>query len=112
MADSVTERISAIAESIRTGSAMPPPRGASTVQLQRGDNGDLVVTKSFENGESEVMTISAKAPEQIIPGGFVDVTPGQQGTPEQQQSFAGLDAGGIVETAALGGNSLDALLRG
>ena len=112
IADSVTERIAAIAKSVASGSPMPAPRGAAMVNLERQENGDLIVTKTFDNGETELLTISNTntAENQPVPEGFVDVTPAEQ--PGELQDFAGADAGGIVENAALGGDSLDALLKG
>ena len=109
IADSVTERITAIAKSLRTGADLPPPRGAAVVALNRQPNGDLAVTKTFENGETELLTISNSNAGAQLPDGFVDVTPGQtQGA--EQQSLTGIDGSGIVESAALGGDSLDALI--
>ncbi len=112
IADSVTERIAAIAKSVASGSPMPAPKGAAIVSLERQVNGDLMVTKTFDNGETELLTISnTNTPEnQPVPDGFIDVTPGEQ--PGELQDFSGADSGGIVESAALGGDSLDALLKG
>jgi len=111
VADSVVERITEISQSIRTDTPLPESKGAATVHLERGDNGDLLVTKTFENGEPEIMTISGKAPTPEIPAGFVNVTPPEQQQPIEQQLDAGVDAGGVVENAALGGDSINALLR-
>ena len=111
IADSVTERITAIAKSVFNGSPMPAPRGAAMVNLERQENGDLIVTKTFDNGETELLTISNTntADNQPIPEGFIDVTPAEQ--PGELQSVGGGDDGGIVQAAALGGDSLDALLK-
>ncbi len=111
IADSVTERIAAIADSIRTGAPMPASRGAAVVTLNRAENGDLMVTKTFENGEPELLTISNTQPTAPTPEGFVDVTPGGEGESASGQLSGGIDSGGIVESASLGGDSLDALLR-
>ncbi len=111
IADSVAERIAGIADSVANNTPMPPPRGAAVVSLDRQANGDLMVTKTFDNGETELLTISNSetAESQPTPEGFVDVTPAEQ--PGALQDFAGVDSGGVVESAALGGDSLDALLR-
>lgn len=121
IADSVTQRIAAIAKSIRTGADIPIPqgRGAATVHLERSDSGDLTVTKTFEHGEPEIMTISSKAPvgfenitpNQNAPPGFTNITPNQETQPVEQQLAAGIEAPGIVENAATGGNAIDELLR-
>ncbi len=111
IADSVTERIMAISDSISSNGPAPESKGAATIQLQRSDNGDLLVTKTFEHGESELLTISGNAPTPTTPEGFADVTPAEQAQPIEQQLSAGIDDGGIVGAAALGGDSLDALLR-
>lgn len=113
IADSVAERIEAIADHVEGRAPMPAPRGATTVSLDRQANGDLIVTKSFANGESELLTISNtnSAESQPIPDGFIDVTPGE--LPGEGDGVApGTPANGIVESAARGGDSLDALLRG
>ncbi len=107
IADSVVERITEISESIRGVAPLPAPRGAATVSLVRQDNGDLMVTKSFENGETELLTVSAPAPPQETPAGLVDVTPPDS---EQQPSAGGAGGQEIVQAAALGGDSLDTLL--
>lgn len=111
IADSVTERITAIAENIRTGAPLPASRGAAVVQLNRADNGDLMVTKTFENGETELLTISNTAPGAPLPEGFVDVTPGEGEQSAPEELSPGVDSGNIVQNAALGGDALDALLR-
>ncbi len=113
IADSVTERIADIAASVENNAPMPPPRGAAIVSLDRQENGDLIVTKTFDNGESELLTISNSnaAEPQPLPDGFVDVTPGAPGGQTGDASL-GTSADNIVESAALGGDSLDALLRG
>ena len=111
IADSVTERIMAIADNIRGDAPIPESKGAATIQLERSENGDLLVTKTFEHGEPELLTISGTAPTPSLPEGFVDVTPDEQTQPTAQQPSAGIDSSGIVEAAALGGDSLDALLR-
>ncbi len=112
IADSVTERISAIAESVRNDKPMPESRGAAVISLDRQDNGDLMVTKSFENGETELLTISNQQPSSTQPPEGIVQIGGDQVQPIEQQLQAGIDDGGILETAALGGDSLDALLRG
>jgi len=104
IADSVMERISAIAESVKNDAPLPTPRGATSINLTRQDDGGLLVTKTFENGETELLTINSKIQ---IPSGFTDVTP----QAEAPAASAGVDPGGIIEGAALGGDSLDALLR-
>ena len=110
IADSVMERISAIADSVKTGASLPAPRGASTIALERQPDGGLLVTKTFENGETELMTISntSAAENQPVPEGFIDVTPAEQ---PGEQTTGAVDPSGIVESAALGGDSLDALLK-
>ncbi len=105
IADSVSERIAGIADSIQNDKPLPPPRGASMISLDRQDNGDLMVTKSFENGETELLTISNSETDQP-PEGLVQIG----GAPEQQLT-ASTDPAGIVENAASGGNALDAILR-
>lgn len=105
IADSVTERIAAIAANIESGTPIPESRGPATVSLERSPNGDLLVTKSFESGEPELMTISGTSQPAPLEPGMIDVTP-----PAEQET-TGVDPGGIVETAAMGGDSLDALLR-
>ena len=111
IADSVAERIAGIADSVANNTPLPAPRGAAVVSLNRQPNGDLLVTKTFESGEPELLTISNSntAASLPTPDGFVDVTPAAQ--PGALQDFAGVDSGGIVESAALGGDSLDALLK-
>ncbi len=111
IADSVTERISDIAESVRNGGPPPPPRGAAVVNLSRQENGDLMVTKSFENGETELLTISNQEPSSTEPPeGLVQIG-GNEQAPDDQESSGAVDTGGIVDAAALGGDSLDALLQ-
>ena len=105
IADSVTERITAIAENVRNNAPLPKPQGTAAVQLERQSDGGLKVTKTFENGETELLTINSPT---AIPEGFTDITPQAGG----QEGSAGVDSSGIVEAAALGGDSLDALLRG
>lgn len=111
VADSVVERITAIAQSIRSGTAPPESKGAATIHLERSENGDLLVTKTFENGEPEIMTISGNAPPPTVPAGLFDVTPPDSEQGIEQQLTAGVESAGIVESAALGGDSLNALLR-
>ena len=112
VADSVVERIMAISESVRTGTPLPESKGAATIHLERTENGDLVVTKTFERGEPELLTISNQAPGAGIPDGFTDVTPADAEQPEDQTTVApGLDTGGIVKNAALGGNAITQLLK-
>lgn len=110
IADSVTERIAAIVES-GAGAVPAENKGAASIQIQRGEGGDLLVTKTFEHGEPELMTISSNAATASIPAGFTDITPADQGAAPDQQLLTGVDQGGIVEAAALGGDSLNALLR-
>ncbi len=111
IADSVTERIAAIAESITENKPLPAPRGSAVVSLDRQENGDLMVTKSFENGETELLTISSQQPSSTQPPEGIVQIGGDQVAPVEQQLSAGIDDGGILESAALGGDSLDALLR-
>lgn len=111
IADSVAERIAGIADSVQNNTAMPPPRGAAIVNMDRQENGDLMVTKTFENGESELLTISNQQPSSTEPPQGIVQIGGDQAAPEQQP-LTGIDSGGIVEAAALGGDSLDALLKG
>jgi hypothetical protein len=105
IADSVVERIQAVANN---RAAPVEHRGASTIQLERIGNGDLVVTKTFENGEPEIMTISNSggAASTQPPEGLVQI-----GTGDQEQGIVA-DQGGIVENAALGGDAINAILRG
>lgn len=112
IADSVTERILAISANIRTGAPIPESKGAATIHLERGPEGDLVVTKSFKNGAPEITTISGTAPTAPVPEGFTDVTPPDEAQPGAETLSDGIDSGNIVQSAALGGDSLDALLRG
>ena len=113
--DSVVERILAISESVRTGKPLPEGKGAATIHLERTDNGDLVVTKTFEHGEPELLTISNQAPTTNgIPPGFTDVTPTVPPAEQPQDETTvppEVDTSGIVENAALGGDSLTALLK-
>ena len=111
IADSVMERISAIAASVRTDAPLPAPRGAATINLERQENGDLLVTKSFENGETELMTISNQQPaiQEATPG-FTEIG-GAEAKPVGQQLSAGPEGQTIVKAEALGGDSLDALLQ-
>ena len=81
------------------------PRAAATVVLERQADGGLMVTKTFENGETELLTINTDAT--ATPPGFVDVTPQVGG----EQTAPGVDSAGIVQAAALGGDSLDTLLQ-
>ena len=105
IADSVVERITEISENIRGVAPLPEPRGAATIMLERQDDGGLKVTKTFENGETELLTINTT---EQVPPGFTDITP--QGGAEQSVPAEGGD--NIVQAAALGGDSLDALLKG
>ena len=110
--DSVVERILATSESVRTGKPLPEGKGAATIHLERTDNGDLVVTKTFEHGEPELLTISNQAPATGIPEGFTDVTPPGAEQPQDETTVPPeVDTSGIVENAALGGDSLTALLK-
>lgn len=112
VADSVVERITAISESVRNGTPLPQSKGAATIRMERSPNGDLLVTKSFENGEPELMTISNQATADDVPEGFTDVTPTGAEQPQPAAVGAAIaDQGGIVENAAQGGNALDQLLK-
>lgn len=112
VADAVVERIMAISESVRKGTPLPESKGAATIHMVRSANGDLVVTKTFERGEPELLTISNQAPGGDIPEGFTDVTPANAGQPEDAQAVApGIDTSGIVENAALGGDAITAILK-
>ena len=104
IADSVTERIAAVADSITTGEPLAQDKGAATIQLQRSDNGDLMVTKTFEHGQPELMTISGNAPDPGLPAGFTDITP-QNTEPAEQPLLADVADGSIVESVATGGNA-------
>ncbi len=104
IADSVVERITEISEHVRGVAPLPPPRGAATVALERQADGGLMVTKTFENGETELMTINTQTQ---VPEGFADITP-QAGTEAPGVPAAG--GSDIVQAAALGGDSLDTLL--
>ena len=107
IADSVMERISAISDSVKTGAPLPTPRGAAVISLARQDNGDLMVTKTFDNGETELLTISSETPAGGAPAGVQEIATFDSA----EQTTGAADPGGIVEGAALGGDSLDALLR-
>jgi len=112
IADSVVERIQAVANNTTASVAN---KGASTIHMARTAGGDLVVTKNFERGEPELMTISGQEPEQQSSrAGFVEIDLNKQpslDTGNQAQGVAP-EQGGVVENAALGGNSIDELLRG
>ncbi len=105
IADSVVERITDISKSVRGVAPPPKPRGAAMVALERQADGGLMVTKTFENGETELLTINTQV---TVPPGFADITPQES----EQQPGATPAAGGqdIVQAAALGGDSLDTLL--
>ena len=105
IADSVVERITEISENVRGVAPPPEPRGAATVVLERQADGGLMVTKTFENGETELLTINTDAT--ATPPGFTEVTP--QGGAEQTAPAAG--GQDIVKASALGGDSLDTLLQ-
>ena len=111
IADSVMERISAIAASVRTDAPLPAPRGPAVITLDRQENGDLMVTKSYKNGDTELMTISNQQPgiQEPTPG-FTEIG-GAKDKPVEQQLSAGPEGQTIVQAAALGGDSLDALLK-
>ena len=110
IADSVMERISAIADSVRTDAPLPAPRGPAVITLDRQENGDLMVTKSYKNGDTELMTISNQQPGVPEPTpGFTEIG-GAKDKPAEQTTGA-VDPGGIVQAAALGGDSIDALLQ-
>ncbi len=104
IADSVVERIAGIADSVRNNTPPPAARGSASVNLERQGDGGLLVTKTFENGETELLTINSQT---AVPEGFTDLTPQNADRPLS----AAVDSGGIVEAAALGGDSLDALLK-
>ncbi len=103
VADSVVDRLLEMSTAVSSGGKIKEPTD-STVALARGDSGELIVTKTLTDGTVETMTIDGPADD--VP----DVTPGEQ--PGELQDFTGADSGGIVESAALGGDSLDALLKG
>ena len=105
IADSVTERISEIAKSVRADDPPPPSRGAAMVGLERQADGGLVVTKSFANGETELLTINSQT---AVPPGFTDITP--EAGAEQPGGPPAAGGEDIVQAAALGGDSLDTLL--
>ncbi len=105
IADSVVERIAGIADSVRNNTPPPAARGSASVNLERQSDGGLLVTKTFSNGETELLTINSQT---AIPEGFTDITPQDAA----QQASVGADSAGIVEAAALGGDSLDTLLEG
>ncbi len=106
IADSVVERITQISEHVRGVAPIPPPRGAATVALERQADGGLMVTKTFENGETELLTINTQT---AIPEGFADITP-QAGAESEAPGAAAAGGSDIVQAAALGGDSLDTLL--
>ena len=109
IADSVVERIQAVADNREAPVAK---RGAATIHLERDINGDMLVTKTFEHGEPEIMTISNSAPEdntQTQPG-FTEITPGTE-QPGTEQPGIAAEQGGIVENAAMGGNAINAILK-
>lgn len=105
IADSVVERISAIADNVSGKAAPAPSRGSTTVALERQADGGLMVTKTFDNGETELLTINSQT---VIPPGFADITP--QGPAEQPGEPPAAGGEEIVQAAALGGDSLDTLL--
>lgn len=113
IADSVVERIMAGSDAITKDKAAPEGKGAATIHLERGDDGDLIVTKTFEQGEPELLTISREAPPPELPPGLVDVTPGETQQPAEQQPQAGSSESdaAVVSNAALGGDSITELLR-
>jgi len=102
VADSVVERLLEVAKAVGADRQIKEPTDSS-VTLARGANGELIVTKTLSDGTFETMTIEAPTDD------ATEVEPAEQ--PGELQDFAGADAGGIVENAALGGDSLDALLR-
>lgn len=113
VADTVVERIMAISDSVRTDKPLPEPKGSATINIDRNPDGGLLVTKSFENGETEILTFSSNS-------GFAGMKPTQPpeglvqiggDAPIEEQLSAGIEAPGIVENAALGGDSLNALLK-
>lgn len=108
IADSVVERIRAISEVAGTDKPLPVSRGAATIHMERDVNGDLLVTKTFEHGEPEILTISnaGSADDTQPPEGLVQIGEG-----EQDQDAAITDQGGIVENAALGGDAIQVLLQ-
>ncbi len=110
IADSVVQRIQAVAKNTK---APITHRGAATINLERSSDGNLIVTKTFEHGEPEIMTISGQSAAQETPPGFTDITPNQESGVSADSGQPGIagDQGGIVENAALGGNAIDALLK-
>ncbi len=106
IADSVVERITDISENIRGIAPPPAPRGAAMVALERQADGGLMVTKTFENGETELLTINTQV---TVPPGFADITP-QAGEQTGEQAPPAAGGSDIVQAAALGGDSLDTLL--
>ena len=102
VADSVVDRLLEAAAAVNAQRDIKEPTDSS-VSLIRGENGELIVTKTLTDGTFETMIIDAPS------DNVADVTPAEQ--PGEQQDFTGADAGGIVENAALGGDSLDALLK-
>ena len=102
VADSVVDRIMEVIAAVGSERDIKEPTNR-TVSMSRGANGELIVTKTLTDGTFETMIIDAPSDD------VADVTPAEQ--PGEQQDFAGADAGGIVENAALGGDSLDALLK-
>ena len=113
IADSVAERIGAI---VQGRASMPASKGAATVNLQRGDNGDLIVTKTFESGEPEVLTIaSAGGGQPAAPSDQPDPANLETVVPAEGSAVGALpDAAvsGVVGNTALGGNAIDQLLGG
>ncbi len=111
IADSVVERITDISKSVRGVAPPPAPRGAAVLHLDRQENGDLMVTKSFENGESELLTISNQQPSSTQPpAGIVQIAGNQAPTAGSEQLPPAAGGEDIVQAAALGGDSLDTLL--
>ena len=111
VADSVVERITAMADHILSGTPMPSARGSAVVSLDRSESGELMVTKTFDNGETELLTISNQQQSSMQPPEGVVQIGGDEAPPPEQQLEAGGEAAGIASAAALGGDSLDALLR-
>ena len=104
VADSVVDRIMEVSDAISQGKPIKEPKEIA-VSIDRGDNGELIVQKTLSDGTLEIMTIQAPTP-----AGQIDDIPADA-APATEQDFIGVEPGGIVEGAALGGDSLDTLLR-
>ena len=102
VADSVVDRLLEAAAAVSAQRDIKEPTDSS-VSLIRGENGELIVTKTLSDGTFETMTIEAPTDDGS------GITPVEQ--PGELQDFTGADPAGVVENAALGGDSLDALLK-